>query len=322
MPTTVAARTASVQCAVCDGTDAQLWGRANSYELLQCNSCQVVFTYPMPNAEQLRRLYSNEQYFQTGGPSGYAAGYEVSAQSQSLLYETLLDQIGPPEFDAKLLEVGCAEGQFLDAARRRGWDVCGVELSSAAAATARSRFHVEVLEGQLDDQRLEPSSHSVVVLLDVIEHLADPVRTIRGAARVLRAGGLLILKTPDIGSPHARRLGMRWPQIKPPEHLVYFDVTSMTRMLHACGFQLDRLRPVGGTGIVAAFRRSAQRHPSLDWPNVIRALIAIKRVRWLAALMAHASALLGRQDSMVVFARKVSNGVDRASLSVVTDTPL
>ena len=129
---------------------------------------------------------------------------------------------------------------------------------------------------------------------------------------MLRAGGLLVLKTPDIGSPHARRMGMRWAQIKPPEHLVYFDVTSMTRMLHACGFQLDRLRPVGGTGIVAAIRRSAQEHPSLDCPKAIRALIAIKRVRWLARLAARASALLGRQDSMVVFAHKVSHGGDRS----------
>jgi len=313
MLTAAAARAASVRCAVCDGAVAELWGRAESYELLQCNNCRVVFTHPMPTAEQLRRLYSNEQYFLAGGAAGYVAGYEISARSQSMLHETILDQIGPPQFDAKLMEVGCAQGHFLDAARRRGWDVCGVELSPAAAAAARLRFRVPVLEGHLDDQVLEPSSRSVVVLLDVIEHLVDPARAIRSVARVLHAGGLLVLKTPDIGSPHARRLGMRWPQIKPPEHLIYFNLTSMTRMLHACGFQLDRLRAVGGTGIVHAIRQSAQGHPSVDCPNAIRALIAIKRVRWLASLAARASALLGRQDSMIVFAHKVSHGVDRST---------
>jgi SAM-dependent methyltransferase len=308
--TVAATRNCGIRCAVCADAGAGLWGRTDCYELYRCASCRVVFTHPVPSSDQLLRLYTTGQYLQGGGRAGYIAGYEVSAQSQGMLYEMILDQIGPPESEAKLLEVGCAEGHFLDAARKRGWEVCGVELSPSAAAAARSRFGVRVLEGHLEDQTLESSSCSVVVLLDVIEHLSDPARTVKTVARVLRPGGKLVIKTPDIGSAHARRLGARWEQIKPPEHLVYFDLGSMTRLLRSCGFELDRRRVVGGTGIVAAIRRCAQDHPALDRPKAIRTLIVIKRVRWVAWLLAQASALLGRRDSMVVFAHKVVRGAD------------
>jgi len=298
------------RCAVCSSASVRPWGRRESYELFRCVSCCAVFTHPMPSAAELLQLYTTGQYFQGGSKAGYAAGYDVTAQSQSALYRMILDRIGPPESAAKLLEVGCAEGHFLDAARRRGWDVCGIELSPIAAEVARSKFGLRVLEGHLDAQGLESSSCSVVVLLDVIEHLRDPARTVRTAARVLRPGGWIVIKTPDIGSAHARRLGMRWPQIKPPEHLVYFDAGSMTNLMRACGFEVDRRHMVGGTGILAAIRRCSLDRPALSCPRTIRALVALKRVRWLAWLVAQASLLLGRRDSMVVFARKVWPGVD------------
>jgi len=63
----------------------------------------------------------------------------------------ILDQIGRPPAGAKVLEVGCAEGHFLDAARKRGWEVCGVELSPVATASARRRFGLQVFEGVLDE---------------------------------------------------------------------------------------------------------------------------------------------------------------------------
>jgi 2-polyprenyl-3-methyl-5-hydroxy-6-metoxy-1,4-benzoquinol methylase len=301
-----------LRCPVCGDVDRRLWGRAESYELHRCVSCCAVFTHPMPSSDELSRLYTTGRYFQGGGHAGYVTGYEASVRSQRLLHETILDHLGPPESHERLLEVGCAEGHFLDAARKRGWEVCGIELSRSAAVAARSRFSVPVLEGHLEEQTLESSSCSVVVLLDVLEHLPDPAQALRTVARLLRPGGRLVIKTPDIGSANARRLGMRWEQIKPPEHLVYFDAQAMVRMLRACGFDLDQRREVGGTGIVAAIRRSMRRHPSIDCPSIVRALLVMRRARWLAWLLTKTSALLGRQDSMLVFAHRVVDGAGRA----------
>ena len=294
-----------MDCIVCRSPTLRLWGCKESYDLYRCSSCGVVFTQPMPSQSDLLQLYANAQYFQGGGTEGYAAGYDVSARTQSRLYEMILEQIGQPQPGAKLLEVGCAEGHFLDTARERGWEVCGVELSPVAAAAARRRFDLQVFESAIDELPPEPNAYSVIVLLDVLEHLSNPACTVRTVAKMLRPGGWLVIKTPDIGSAYARRLGMHWPQIKPPEHLVYFEFASVERMLAAYGLKVDRRQAIGGTGILAWMQRHIRAHPVLDCRKTIRALTTIKRSSLVTWLVARASALLGRQDSMIVFARKI-----------------
>src|SRR5258705_4680976 len=147
-----------MECVLCTGAGSRLWGRTGRYDLYRCLQCNVVFTHPMPPPADLFQLYATGSYFQGDGVEGYTAGYALSARTQELLHEMILDQIGPPESGAMLLEVGCAQGHFLDAARRRGWEVFGVELSPIAAAAARRKFGLRVEEGTLDGHALGPKA--------------------------------------------------------------------------------------------------------------------------------------------------------------------
>jgi SAM-dependent methyltransferase len=107
-----------------------------------------------------------------------------------------------------LLEVGCGHGLLLDEARRRGWTVVGLEPSAASRAHARDALGLDVLDSTLDAYAGGP--FDAVVLADVLEHLADPVGTLRAAAARLRDGGVLLVVTPDPGSATARVAGARW----------------------------------------------------------------------------------------------------------------
>ena len=87
----------------------------------------------------------------------------------------------------RLLDVGCGHGLLLDEARRRGYEVSGLELSRAAAGYARDVLGLEVDEaaGRGVRRRGRPTRYDVIVLADVIEHLDDPaaaLRRLRGAA--------------------------------------------------------------------------------------------------------------------------------------------
>src|SRR5207245_2286489 len=124
-----------------------------------------------------------------------------------------------------LLDVGCAHGFFLRAAQARGWLPHGVDMSAEAVEYARRDLGLAVTRGNIDDCRLPPLSVDVVTLIGTIEHLTDPMRTLRSAARLLRSGGLLAITTPDIEG----RLGyFSW---KPPEHLFYFSARTLPRHL-------------------------------------------------------------------------------------------
>ena len=155
---------------------------------------------------------------------------------------TVLKYRMPP---ARILEIGCAHGGFVALLRCAGFDAVGLELSPWVANYARETFHIPVLTGPLEDQRLGESSLDIVVLLDVLEHLPDPVGTMREAMRALKPDGLIVIQTPEVpeGIDYEELLARDHPfrlQLKPAEHLFLFSRRSIQLLCDRLG--LSNLR--------------------------------------------------------------------------------
>ncbi len=144
----------------------------------------------------------------------------------------------------RLLEIGCAVGFLLRAARDRGFETVGVEMSEWASGIARDQFDLDVRCGTLEQAALEADSFDVVVLADVIEHLTDPASTVREIRRVLKPGGRLVLLTPDAGSLLAKLLGTRWWGLL-DDHYFYFSRSTLRRFLENEGFEVEVLKALG-----------------------------------------------------------------------------
>jgi 2-polyprenyl-3-methyl-5-hydroxy-6-metoxy-1,4-benzoquinol methylase len=122
----------------------------------------------------------------------------------------LLDLLGAHVPGGRLLEVGCGHGLLLDEARRRGYGVEGLELSTEAARYAREELGLPVREIALEEGALDGEQYDAVLLVDVLEHLDDPVAAIERASSLLAPGGALLVVTPDPSSLTARIAGDRW----------------------------------------------------------------------------------------------------------------
>jgi SAM-dependent methyltransferase len=122
----------------------------------------------------------------------------------------LLDLIGRYAPAGRLLEVGCGHGLLLDEARRRGYEVRGVELSASAAGYARDVLGLDVREQPLDEVRADDGGFAAIVMADVIEHLDDPLGALDQLRDLLAPGGVLCVVTPDPSSATARLAGSRW----------------------------------------------------------------------------------------------------------------
>ena len=124
----------------------------------------------------------------------------------------LLDLIGRHVPAGALLDVGCGHGLLLDEARRRGYEVTGIELSRGAAEYARDVLGLDVREEPIERfaEAQPPASFQAIVLVDVLEHLEDPLGTLDACERLLAPGGALCLVTPDPSSATARAAGRRW----------------------------------------------------------------------------------------------------------------
>jgi SAM-dependent methyltransferase len=83
--------------------------------------------------------------------------------------------------------------------------------------------------------------YDVVTLLDVVEHVRQPLRLLQALRRVVRPTGALYLSAPNYESAQARLLGARWDQATNPTHLFLFSPRSLRNVLTAAGFRMTWL---------------------------------------------------------------------------------
>jgi 2-polyprenyl-3-methyl-5-hydroxy-6-metoxy-1,4-benzoquinol methylase len=182
---------------------------------------------PVPGPEVLRDYYDN--------------AYEVDREQyrRNILKHgqrdiKMLEGIGGR---GRMLEAGCSWGFFLDAARKRGWKVDGIELSDSAAKWAREKLGLDVMRGMIDDcSKIEEKTYDVIVAWHVIEHVQEPNDFLRRSRKGLRTRGLLALRTPNIQSVPARINGRVWHWVGAPAHLSLFSPKSLQLALEENGF--------------------------------------------------------------------------------------
>lgn len=199
-------------------------------DIFVCRACGLARSTPSAEIDQIETLYRDVE-----DPEYFTSESERRAQFREALER--LEEQGEARPPGRLLEIGSSVGLFLDEARRRGWDVVGIEPSRWAAEFAAARG-LEVFNGTLDefDARRDPG-FDVIASWDVLEHLENPMRALALAYELLVPGGIVVFTTVNMGGLGRRLLRGRWPWFM-RMHLHYFTRESLTRMVEAAGLEL------------------------------------------------------------------------------------
>jgi len=223
-------------CALCSEAGARALFRVDGSLVVACRGCGLVRQDTRPVAAS--ELYDSD-YYATDDPKGGYANYFLDADVNRRTFRQRINAIEQRSSGrGKLLDVGCALGDFLLEAKAAGWDVEGVEISPFAAQRARERG-LRVSTGRLEDLDLPEASFDAITLYDAIEHMTDPVGTLAAVRRLLRPGGIVHLVTPNVGGVQARVLGRHWYHYKPGEHLVYFAPNTLRTTVERAGLRWD-----------------------------------------------------------------------------------
>ena len=213
-------------CKVCGSTEAHhKFNLTEKLEIFSCKNCEVLFMEPQLNDEEITLLYS-ELYYKSWGISGDSEN-EVSKQMKIDTFLLRLQEIKKYVPTGKVLDIGCATGFFLEAARSLGYDPYGIELSEYSSNIAKRKFGKEaIFNGKLEDCDFKPEFFDVITMFDLIEHVRIPSEVLADAARLLKPNGIIMITTPDNKSLSNKLMGRRWTHYK-KEHFYYFDHQSL-----------------------------------------------------------------------------------------------
>lgn len=229
-------RTEFVACNLCGNQEYKIFCTKFGLRLVRCKSCGLVFANPRLVEEEILKRYSLSYFFDEYLP-GFGANREAYnleiLRNRYSFYLEILDRCSPP--GRRLLDVGSGAGFFLKVAEQRGWEAEGVEISEAASAYARKIVGVKVHNQKIEEMNFPEEVFDTVTLLDMVEHLRDPLRSVMGMKQIMKKGGILLINTPDLGSLSRNFLGDAWAVLSPAEHLFNFNQKSLRSLLERAG---------------------------------------------------------------------------------------
>ncbi|MCC6405750.1 MAG: class I SAM-dependent methyltransferase [Planctomycetes bacterium] len=266
-------RTEHVVCPMC-ALDRPAPYRARMYrigetrfDLVRC-PCGFVYVDPRPDGPTLGKMYDDADYYTDGYNLGVETENYFERRDELLVhYDGVVAELERTICKpGDLLELGSAGGFFLEAARRRGWRVKGIEISPPAVEYSRREMKLDIHSGDLFEAPFAPRSFDLVVADNVLEHTTNPQKVLEKLRSLLKPGGRVLVIVPSyVNSPFFRLilflqrvvprrfLGEQLvkilkldPDADPkgggyPYHILEFDRATLTALVKRAGFEVERV---------------------------------------------------------------------------------
>lgn len=226
-------------CPVCGRAERRELIVERGYPLWKCLACSHVYISPRPSERWIGGLYSTSYMPDTDTETDWEQDldriFEATARA--------IRDYHPGGGD--LLDVGAGFGGFLIRAREDGWRLHGIEPNAAAFAVAKRRLgnSAALQESMFETAELEPGSYDGIVMMNVIEHVCEPLETCRRAYELLRPGGFLGLRWPQMSTKNLLRERLKGSKatdravIGAPLHMHDYTRRSMETLLTRSGFE-------------------------------------------------------------------------------------
>lgn len=249
-----------IQCDLCKSDDYELMFELKDYlhhiegtfRLVRCRRCGLMYLNPQPTREELKKYYPSDYHAykplsSVDSPFKRLDRYYGIDKRCRAVAKRLKRRKG------RILDIGCATGEFLHFMRRYGnWELYGVEPDVEAAEYARNVLGLDVFTGTLLEVRYPDAFFDAVTMWNVLEHLHQPLLTLKEVARIIKPLGLLVISIPNPDSIEARIFGRYWAGFDAPRHLFIYHLSTLKKALDLAGFEVREIRSFTGRHHVLA----------------------------------------------------------------------
>ncbi|MEJ2722784.1 MAG: class I SAM-dependent methyltransferase, partial [bacterium] len=226
--------------------------------VVRCRGCGLQFAEEYPDIEKAESVIYCDRYF--------TKAIEKRGERKGTFAELIAEIESMSKRKGRLLDVGCGDGMLLEVAAKSGWEVEGIDVSSAAVRYVKEKKGPAVHQGVVEDVAIESGSIDVIVLNHVLEHVQDPRATLMRLRTILAGDGVVRIEVPNATSLSTRTQNLpsrfrlkkhRWRHYETGHHFWFFTPKALIRTIRAAGFSPIRVAaPARQWGQKSRFERS------------------------------------------------------------------
>jgi len=241
-----------MKCNICKSNNIKILYKLKKFNIKKCNHCNLIFTDPLFFKNRDTNLDYEEDYYKELHKNHFSMYKkrkgDYSNNPKINQFRRVINTIEKYSPIGKILDIGCAEGVFLDIAKQKGWDCYGIDISKYATKYASDNFDIKVKTGELNEKIYPNEFFNVITLWDTIEHVKDPNKIILIVNKIIKKDGLLFILTINEDSLINRiahfiyKLSfgiIKYPIVKlhPIHHLHHFSKKTIKNLLNKHGFK-------------------------------------------------------------------------------------
>ena len=165
------------------------------------------------------------------------SGYVTRTAVFERYFNAHLDLIEKYVKRGKLLDVGCSVGLWMDTARKRGFEVFGIDSSREAINFARKELRLNVKRGEFERMGFGRQKFNLIVLNHVLEHMENPVGVLKKSYKLLLSGGIVFVGLPNKASLLSKIQKENWWGWRLGDHHWHFQKENVFKILKLAGFE-------------------------------------------------------------------------------------
>lgn len=250
-------------CKICGNKESRYVGKPrihknfpraseNDYKIFQCKNCKYYYILPEIDLSQneWQDLYE-ANYFASANITDWQCNLHIKERKERIFYIESKMRIKKEKF----LDMGCGEGFVLKVAQINGFESYGVDIAdNLTSENLTNNF----FKGNIFEAKFPDNYFSAIYMDSVLEHILNPMETLKELRRILKPGGVFFLIVPNEDSLINRftRLiyfltfnSSKYGKIIPfvsPYHVHGFNTTSLKNALNISGFSEIDIQGFGG----------------------------------------------------------------------------
>ena len=208
------------------------------FGVVKCLDCDLCYTNPRVTEGTIGYFYPEDYHPYLNTAMNEA---ELNSAIQSHLKKGVYYIPTLSNDKKRVLEIGCATGEFVGYLKQIGWDAYGVEMNKTSAESAMKNYGVNVFNGRFEESKFEPDYFDYVAMWHTMEHVYKPQNVLNEINKIIKPGGQIAISLPRFECLESRIFGRYWYALDLPRHITHFSVSRIKKLFSDSGFSVDEI---------------------------------------------------------------------------------